>query len=94
MSEALLHAAVAIASIAVILAVTRAKAPNAVRWDYAAGALLLFLGAYFFPLGALEAYDFTRLRWHLSESMNAILWYVISTGLFVAGILVLKRRRA
>lgn len=91
--NALLHATVALISVAIVLAVTRSSLPGKrIRFDLALGVVLVALGLYFFPLGAIEAYDFTRISMGLSESMNAVLWYAISTALVVAGVLFLRAR--
>jgi heme/copper-type cytochrome/quinol oxidase subunit 3 len=65
------------------------KAPKRLLTWTGLGALLVVLGLYFFPLGALEAYDATRRGLGLSELANGVLWYALTTGAVIAGILLL-----
>lgn len=54
------------------------------------GLWLMLLGAYFFPLGAIEAYDWTRIGWGLSSAMNSVFWYAVTTAAIVAGYVIVK----
>lgn len=86
-SEPVLHVTVAfLCTIVVVLALGWGHKRG--RFRVTPGRIglgLMLLGAYFFPLGAVEAYDTTRLAFDLSESMNSVLWYAVSTGFIVVG---------
>lgn len=79
---------VAILAIVIILSFTGIGKFKSKRMSGIAliGILFLFLGAYFFPLGAMEAYEVTREYFGLSFIQNLILWYGLCFGLIAFGI--------
>lgn len=63
------------------------------KGSVAAAVLLVALGLYFFPLGAIEAYDGTRHVFGWDENVNSIVWYVATTAAIVAGAASLARKK-
>lgn len=95
-TELVIHVTVAVAATIVLIALLAPRLGNKkVGWTVGLGLVLYTLGIYFFPLGAIEAYDWTGRAFDLSSSWNAVLWYVLTTLLIVGGIfLAFRKRRA
>jgi len=54
------------------------------------GIVILGIAIYFFPFGAIDAYEATRTLLNLDYVQNSIFWYGICIGLGVLGFFLLK----
>ena len=56
----------------------------------ALGLILLGVCIYFFPFGAIDAYEATRVIWSLDYVQNSLLWYGITITFGIIGVILLK----
>lgn len=61
-----------------------------IYWITALGFTLLGVGIYFFPFGAIDAYEATRILWGLDYVQNSLLWYGITITLVIIGVILMK----
>ena len=56
-------------------------------------AALIGIGIYFFPMGAIDAYELTQTTFHLSYIENYVLWLLLCTTLIAAGLMIIIKKR-
>lgn len=66
------------------------KRSRQLHWIAAVGLILIGACVYFFPFGAIDAYEATKMYFNFDYVQNSLLWYGICAVLGIFGVLLLK----
>lgn len=86
-----------IVSLSVLLVLFGLRVKNGTGQRFSArtvGVMLIVAGAYFYPFGAIEFYDWTRETFGLTRAMNTVLHYAWTTAFLAIGFFLAGRKPA